>query len=196
MRFTEEDYNRIYDLTFNTEGYAGYRPTVQEAPNGDGKWDEDKKYAHIATKYNPGPELMAYFSKAFHEACRVCKELDVPRRLWPDWNSCCMRILDYPPGAGSAEHTDFDFMTIQLYREHQEGFVRTGTVDQTDESISTGIHFGEMAEVANFREAMPHYVRGLDVRQKSIVFFVLPNPEVALITAGEWLSERYARSRR
>jgi hypothetical protein len=196
MRFTEADYQRIYDLTFNDSSYAGYRPNVQEAPNGDGKWDEDKKYAHIATKYFPSPELMTYYARAFEEACRVHRDLDFPRRLSPDWNSCCMRILDYPPGAGSAEHTDFDFFTIQLYREIPEGFVRTGTVAQADESISTGIHFGEMAEVANLRKAMPHYVKEMDVRQKSIVFFVLPNPDVPLITAGEWLAERYARSRR
>lgn len=196
MRFTEEDYKDIHSLTFGTPDYAGYRPEVQEAPNGDGKWDEQKRYAHIATKYNPGPALMSYYTRAFEEACRVSKELEVPRRLMPDWHSCCMRILEYPPGASSAEHTDFDFFTIQLYRERPEGFVRTGTVDQADESISTGIHFGEMAEVANFRKAMPHFVRGLDVVQRSIVFFVLPNPEAPLITAGEWLSERYARSRR
>lgn len=196
MRFTEQEYNRIHQLTFQTPGYTGYRPEVQEAPNGDGNWDEQKKYAHVATKYNPCSELMFYYGKAFAEASRVCKELDVPRSLMPDWHSCCMRILDYPPGASSAEHTDFDFLTIQLYREHQEGFIRSGTVEQADESISTGIHFGEMAEVANFRKAMPHSVKGLPIRQKSIVFFVLPNPDVPLITAGEWLSERYARSRR
>ena len=196
MRFTKFDYEDIYQLTIGADNYAGYRPAVQESPNGDGIWDEQKKYAHIATKYTADPQLMSYYASAFEEASRVCKELGVPRRLMPDWDSCCMRILDYPSGAGSAEHTDFDFLTIQLYREHPEGFVRTGPVDEADESISSGIHFGEMAEVSGFRKAMPHYVKGLDVRQKSIVFFVLPNPDAALITAGEWLSERYARSRR
>lgn len=196
MKFTEEEYNDIYQLTFAASDYAGYRPEVQESPNGDGNWDKAKRYAHIATKYNPGPELMRYYSQAFEEACRVSKQLGIPCRLMPDWHSCCMRILDYPPGAGSAEHTDFDLFTIQLYREHPEGFVRTGTVDQEDESISSGIHFGEMAEVANFRKAMSHYVKPLNVRQRSIVFFVLPNPEASLITVGEWLTERYTRSRR
>jgi hypothetical protein len=139
---------------------------------------------------------MTYFQEAYEEACRVCSELDVPWHLMPYKDSCCMRILDYPEGAGSAEHTDFDFLTIQLYRDHLAGFVRTGTVEQSDESISSGIHFGEMAEVAGFRKAMPHYIKCGMPRQKSIVFFVLPNPDSALITAGEWLKERYARSRR
>jgi hypothetical protein len=53
-----------------------------------------------------------------------------------------------------------------------------------------------MAEVAGFRRATGHRVEPLDVRQRSIVFFVLPSPDAALVTAGEWLAERYARSRR
>lgn len=196
LRFTEGDYLNIYDLTFKVEGYAGYKPTVQESPNGDEVWDTEKKYAHVAPKYVPCPELMVYYCMAFEEACAVSKALRLPPRLSPHWNSCCLRILDYPPGAGSAEHTDFDLFTIQLYREHQEGFVRTGDVLETDDMISKGIHFGEMAEVAGIRKAMPHHVKGLSVRQRSIVFFVLPDPSAVLITAGEWLEERYARSRR
>lgn len=196
MRFTEEEYQHIYDLTFNAEGYAGYRPTVQEAPNGDGNWDEEKKYAHVATKYSPCADLMLYYGRAFEEACEVCRKLEFPSHLWPSWSNSCMRILDYPPGASSAEHTDFDLFTIQLFRDQPDGFIRSGTVDQADESISTGIHFGEMAEVAGLRKAMPHYVKGLDVRQRSIVFFVIPPPDSALVTVGAWLDERYSRSRR
>lgn len=196
MRFTKEEYDEIYSLTFDTPGYKGYRPEVQEAPNGDGKWDEQKKYAHIATKYSPSPRLFEFYGRAFGEATRVYRELDIPSHLHPSWGNSCMRILDYPPGAESAEHTDFDLFTIQLYRDQPEGFVRTGTVDQTDESISTGIHFGEMAEVAGLRKAMPHRVKALDVRQRSIVFFAIPPKDSSLITVGDWLDERYARSRR
>ena len=196
MRFTEEEYNEIYSLTFDTPGYAGYRPEVQEAPNGDGKWDEQKKYAHIATKYNPGTELKRFYARGYEEAHSVCLKLGFPSHLYPSWDNSCMRILDYPPGAESAEHTDFDLFTIQLYRDQPEGFVRTGTVDQADESISTGIHFGEMAEVAGLRKAMPHRVKALNVRQRSIVFFVIPQPTATLVTVGDWLAERYARSRR
>lgn len=196
MRFTEEEYQEMHDLTFGDPNYSGYRPTVQEAPNGDGKWDEEKKYAHIAMKYDPGPVLKRYYARAYEEAHNVSKRLGFPSHLYPSWDNSCMRILDYPPGASSAEHTDFDLFTIQLFRDQPEGFVRTGTVDQADESISTGIHFGEMAEVAGLRKAMPHYVKGLGVRQRSIVFFVIPPPESSLITVGAWLDERYARSRR
>ena len=99
FRFTREEYDHIHMLTFGTPGYAGYRPEVQEAPNGDGKWDETKRYAHIATKYNPCPALMQYYARAFEEASRVCRDLEVPRHLMPDWQSCCMRILDYPKGS-------------------------------------------------------------------------------------------------
>lgn len=196
MKLTEANYLRIHELTFGTPGYAGYKPTVQESPNGDGIWDVEKKYAHIAPKYNPCEELEYHYVGAFEEAVRVHRQLELPARLEPSYDACCMRILDYPPDAGSAEHTDFDFFTIQLYRDQPEGFVRLGEVPATDEEVSPGIHWGEMAEVAGLRKATPHKVQPLPVRQRSIVFFVLPHPGAALITSGEWLAERYARSRR
>jgi hypothetical protein len=199
MKLTEQEYLRIHELTFGTPGYAGYKPTVQESPNGDGVWDTNKKYAHIAPKYNPCPELMRFYERAFQEAIDVCVMLGLPRRLDPCWTECCMRILDYPPGASSAPHTDFDYFTIQLYRDRPEGFVRLDLVLADDEKASPGIHWGEMAEVAGLRQAMPHLVMPLAVPQRSIVFFVLPSPSAELapgLTAGEWLAERYARSRR
>jgi hypothetical protein len=204
MRFTEAEYEEIAGHAFRGD-YAGYRPAVQESPNGDGVWDEGKRYAHVATKYSPLPDLMRYFNRAYFEARRVCSRLDVPRRLYPDPDQCCLRILDYPPGAGSATHTDFDLFTLQLYRDQPEGFVRqrgdspsekAGSWREDDDQVSAGIHWGEMAEVAGFRRATPHFVQPLDVRQRSIVFFVLPCSDAPLITAGEWLAERYARSRR
>jgi hypothetical protein len=204
MKFTDEEYEEIAAHAFRDD-YAGYRPAVQESPNGDGVWDEGKRYAHVALKYDPPPALRAYFELAYLEALNVCVSLDVPARLMPDPRECCLRILDYPPGAGSAQHTDFDFLTIQLYRDRPEGFVRlrgespgekAASWHESDDKVSGGIHFGEMAEVAGFRRATPHLVRPLDVRQRAIVFFVLPHPDAALLTAGEWLADRYSRSRR
>jgi hypothetical protein len=204
MRFNEAEYEEIASHAFRSD-YAGYRPAVQESPNGDGVWDEGKRYAHVALKYNPNGALMVYFWRAYNEALHVCRALGVPGRLFPAQSECCLRILDYPPGAGSATHTDFDLFTLQLYRDRPEGFVRqrgetpsdkAGSWREDDDQVSAGIHWGEMAEVAGFRRATPHFVRPLDVRQRSIVFFVLPSPDAALITAGEWLAERYGRSRR
>jgi hypothetical protein len=202
--FTREDYDRIHALTFGDPTYSGYRPEVQESPNGDGVWDQKKRYAHVAMKYSPCAELMSYFNAAMAEAIRVCRKLSVPEGLYPDRNQCCLRILEYPPGASSAKHTDFDFMTLQLYRELPNLFVRDPGWLASDEEVSNGIHFGEMAEAAGFRPAMPHWVEACGMTQRSIVFFVLPSPDAVLerkgwgspLTAGAWLSERYARSRR
>lgn len=197
LKFTREDYDRIHALTFGDPNYAGYKPNVQESPNGDGVWDDKKRYAHVALKYNPCPELLEYFYAAYAEARRVHFALDAPRHLAPAVEECCLRILEYGPTAFSAEHTDFDFMTLQLYRDWKPGFVRVGEVRPGDEEVSEGIHFGEMAEVAQFRPAMRHAVRPNPFKTtRSIVFFVLPSRDAALISAGQWLDERYARSRR
>lgn len=202
LRFTEAEYNRIHELTFGTPGYTGYKPTVQESPNGDGVFDTEKKYAHVAAKYRPCGELMIYFDRALREARRVHTELQLPKHLNPATFESCLRILDYPADAGSAEHTDFDLFTIQLYRDHPEGFRRTGgaffnpETENADELVSPGIHFGEMAEVAGLRKATPHRVDALPYRQRSIVFFALPDADAVLVRAGDWLKERYTRSRR
>lgn len=197
MNFSEADYNRIHELTFGRD-YPGYKPTVQESPNGDGDWDQEKRYAHVAAKYL-GPdehELEAYLTRAWIHSTKVVRKLGLDPQWEPSYAESCLRILDYPPGAGSAEHTDFDFLTIQLFRDRPEGFVRTEEVDPRHEEISPGIHFGEIAEEIGFAKATPHYVKPLNTRQRSIVFFALPHRHVALKTVGEWLDERKARSRR
>lgn len=196
MRFSDGVYDALYERVFLSD-YAGYKPEVQESPAGNATWDTQKKYAHVATKYSPDAWLMFHFDVAFGEALRVYKDLGFPDALRPDYDQCCLRILDYPPGASSAEHTDFDFMTLQLYRDRPEGFVRTG-VSEGDDAISHGVHFGEIAELAGLRPATPHRVRALPERQRSVVFFVLPSLAAPLGdgTVGEWLKERYARSRR
>lgn len=193
MLFSESDYETLRRHAF-ADYYAGYRPQVQEAPNGDDVWDTAKRYAHVALKYSPGPALLEAFNLAFEEARRVHRALEAPPHLIPSRQECCLRILDYPPAAGSAEHTDFDFFTLQLYRDKPEAFVYS--VAPEDDAISRGIHFGEMAEVCGFRKATPHKVRPMMTRQRSIVFFALPARHATLLTAGEWLDERYARSRR
>ncbi len=201
MRFTAFDYSELHDLVFE-DGYPGYKPEVQESPDGDGVWDTEKRYAHIAPKYltDPGVSdaiLGHYYDRAFVEACRTYESFGFPEEFKPDYAQCCMRVLDYPPGAESAEHTDFDFMTLQLFRDTSEGFVRTD-VREGDDDRSHGIHFGEIAELAGFRKAIPHKVIPLTRSQKSIVFFVLPSLTTKLGkgTVGEWLTERYARSRK
>ena len=199
MRFTIADYESLHGLCFRDD-YLGYKPEVQESPNGDGTWDTEKRYAHVAPKYlRGGPVkgmLWTYFNMAHIEACSVHDALGFPRHLKPEYDECCLRVLDYPIGASSAEHTDFDLFTLQLYRDPVSSCVRTSGIRLDDNDISRGIHFGEMAEVAGLRPAMPHKVLPSQERQRSIVFFALPARGAALITAGDWLDERYVRSRR
>jgi hypothetical protein len=52
--FTAEDYAELYELAFNVKN-PGYKPFTFESPNGDGKFDFDKRYAHIAMKYLNDP---------------------------------------------------------------------------------------------------------------------------------------------
>ncbi len=204
MLLLEAEYTLLHNLVFN-KSYAGYRPEIQESPDGNNVWDTKKRYAHIAPKYltdKVSVSLWLYFNLAFEEAEQVYQKLNFPEYLKPDYHQCCMRILEYPPGASSALHTDFDFMTLQLFRDNHEGFERVGS-DASDDEISNGIHFGEIAELAELRKATPHKVVPLDQPQKSIVFFVLPSLEAVIpnktgkdIVVGDWLKERYARSRR
>ena len=48
--FSKEDYDRLHSLVFRVD-YTGFKPTVNEIPNGDGREDKYKRYAHVATKY-------------------------------------------------------------------------------------------------------------------------------------------------
>jgi hypothetical protein len=48
--FTASDYAKIHSIVFQPD-YPGYKPNVIESPNGDGKLDTEKRYAHVAGKY-------------------------------------------------------------------------------------------------------------------------------------------------
>jgi hypothetical protein len=185
------------------DDYPGYNPKVHEAPNGDGKWDEEKKYSHVYPSLEPGHVLLNYYARAWSEACRVHVKLNLPWRLAPSYSASCLRILEYAPGVGGEAHTDFDWFTIQLYRSHPDRFRCMTYSDGSDvalsnaDHVSSGIHFGEMAELAGVRKATMHGVFPHPTEtQKSIVFFAIPNPNEALVTVESFLAERKARSRR
>ena len=50
MIFTPSEYYLLSELVFQ-DWYPGYRKNVVESPNGDGNWDTEKRYAHVAHKY-------------------------------------------------------------------------------------------------------------------------------------------------
>lgn len=204
--FSAADYQTLAQIVFALEAdgrprYPGYRPEVVELPNGDGRADRAKRYAHIATKYltQAGPadavRLNPYLLRAHAEAERVARALGVPEAFMPDIRFSALRVLEYPPGATSARHTDFDLFTLLCYRDRPEWLVRHRTpgeiplhLDALD-CVSPGLHLGELGEIVGLGPATPHEVVPVydapwksaptwpapRMRQHSIVYFALPS---------------------
>jgi hypothetical protein len=178
-----------------------------------------KRYLHVAPKHNPPAWAMAYLARAHYEACRVAEALNVPAAYYPRVADGTLRVLEYPPGAGTVEHKDFDLFTIVLWRstpddlERHPGEVRDwskaiGTSRDAAEAISPGLHIGELGELVGLGPATPHRVPARPYAQKSIVYFAMPDHGARLPhtidahglkrgrpTVGQWLKERIARSR-
>jgi hypothetical protein len=229
MIFSRDIYDRIASLAF-FDGYPGFRPHVTELPNGDGKADGGKKYSHVAMKYlTRGSQddlvLKGFLAAAHFEACRVAEALQVPAEYYPRVADGTLRILEYPAGVGSEEHTDFDLFTILCYRETLTDLQLTlrdwapkkgpDTIEAA-RMIDPHMHIGELGELVGLGPATPHMVVARPYVQRSIVYFAMPDHDVKLpvyaisraqlyqdprpqeclpVTVGEWLSERMARSR-
>lgn len=210
--FTADDYQTLHSIVFATDAdgrprYPGYRPEVVELPNGDGRADREKRYAHVAEKYLGNPRdnatLYSYMQLAHAEAIRVARALNVPDAFMPDIRYSALRVLEYPPGATSARHTDFDMFTLLCYRDRPKGLVRQppwrGTYTSFDcrhlDAIAPGLHIGELGEIVGLGPATPHEVvavqdsdcdedgpRGApyDRAQHSIVYFAIPDHAAVL----------------
>jgi hypothetical protein len=185
--FTHADYQMLHTL-FSAD-YKGYRPTVRELPNGDGVVDADKRYLHVALKYDPPAWARSFLYAAHDEAVAYADKLGVPTEFWPDLSAGALRVLEYPIGAGSAMHTDFDLLTTLCYRS---------TPDDLISPVGAHLHIGEIGEIVGLGEATPHHVPGRPYVQHSIVYFALPAHQAVLPggqTVGQWLANRLARSR-
>ena len=208
--YDESAYDEIYRHVFH-KGYPGYIPSVIESPNGDHIWDLDKRYAHIAKKYlddftSDNISQLAFLDSVLNDAKlisnKICQHLNIPKKYWGG-DDCTMRILDYPPGATTAPHTDFDMFTITLYRNTPDAFKY---LDGEDDPLlkearthSCGIHLGELMTEITGAKATKHEVIATNNMQKSIVFFVVPDHKVILpsgISVGDWMKERKERSRK
>lgn len=210
--FDAVDYNALCALFEPDVHYAGYKPEQMEAPNGDGNVDAKKRYLHIALKYDP-PEYARWFlARAHFEACRIAEAIGVPAEFYPKVENGTLRVLDYPAGAGSAEHTDFDLFTVHCYRSTPRDFVRLVEEHESNlvhaESIDPDVHFGDIGEAVGLGKATRHLVPERDYPQQAIVYFAMPAnnarmPDSACIAAGlpigtgalEWIGDRYKRSR-
>jgi hypothetical protein len=206
MIFTSSEYFDLHNL-FNTPGYAGYKPDVREAPNSDGKVDEDKRYLHVSLKYNPPQWALSYLARAHFHACRVAEALDVRDAFYPRVENGTLRVLEYPVGAGTVEHTDFDLFTIVLWRstpaDLERGPTNAAEVPSAHarlaaEELSPGLHIGRLGELAGLGPATPHSVPGRPYVQRSIIYFAMPAMAAMLPTGEtvrEWLARVYAESR-
>jgi hypothetical protein len=211
--FTTHDYSLLSNLVFR-DSYSGYRPNVIESPNGDGNWDTEKRYAHIAAKYlgnrnSSSRVLYEYLDRAHERSVEISIELGIPKAFWPKREYGAMRVLEYPPGSVTHPHVDFDLFTMMCYRNIKENFTYVG--DKNDywcpglvraNELNDQIHFGEISElVIPYYKATPHEVIAdhMDRTQYSIVYFSIPDHEAILpngMTVGKWLEERMSRSRK
>ncbi len=197
--FTATDYATLAALVFRPEypGNATSRGVV-ESPHGNGQLDAQKRYAHVATKYLQygttfhGPHrhlrtLSNYNLDAYCRAGQLSHALGVPSHMWPSLRDGALRVLEYPAGFGGHEHTDFDLLTVNCYRN----VPNPGLPDME-------VHIGELGELLGLGPATPHRVDPLPVVQQSIVYFAIPDHAAVLPsgqTVGEWISERKERSR-
>jgi hypothetical protein len=181
--------------------------------------DTGKRYLHVSLSDNPPAWALEYLARAHWEACRVATALGVPPEFRPHEADATLRVLEYPAGAGSAEHTDFDLFTILCWRSTPGDLELTAPSENTTaeaieqtrrriaaRSLSPGLHIGELGELVGLGPATPHRVPARPYVQKSIVYFAMPDHGARLPplyrdqpnfppTVGEWVAERIARSR-
>lgn len=204
--FTKAQYETLHALVFAPD-YKGYQPTVQEIPNGDGKVDATKRYAHVAPKYFgdrwQAAALMPYLIEAHKMAVLAAWQMKIPKEFMPDIRYGALRVLDYPPGAVSNEHEDFDLFTLMLYRDQPACFIAH---DQDDppvavrrlREVNAQAHLGQLGQEIALGAATRHSVLASDTTQHSIVYFAIPNWESRLpggLLVKDWLNERMQRSR-
>jgi hypothetical protein len=140
--FTASDYALLHSMVFQPD-YPGYKPNVVESPNGDGKLDDLKRYAHVAEKYLAPQQfdtydvkadvcfnqkywtdftLARYLSIAHSKSLEVAVSIGIPPQFWPSKKYSALRVLEYGPYSVTNPHTDFDLFTLMCYRNLPEYF--------------------------------------------------------------------------
>lgn len=203
--FGEETYWALHELVFRDD-YPGYKPTVVEIPNGDGKADAEKRYSHVAPKYFSTiwqqKTLEPFLDRAFYCAYEMAKSLGISQKYMPKKEYGALRVLEYPPGAVSNLHEDFDLFTLMLYRDDPSKFVShdndTNLLLNLAKQLNPQCHFGQLGTEIGMGPATPHEVVASDWSQHSIVYFAIPDHNAVLpsgVTVRDWLNERMSRSR-
>lgn len=193
MLFDALTYAKLAEIMFDSH-WPGL-PKTLEAPNGDGKVDREKRYSHAALKYfyrasaEPLPKGgLALVRECWQRAFDRSRELAVEHGLpIPSAEDSTLRLLMYPPGAGSAQHTDFDLFTVRVYE------------NCPNEGLPQGeIHWGELCEMLGGPKATPHSVKPARCWRYSAVFLAMPALGMLLPsgqTVAQWLDERKRRAR-
>lgn len=212
--FSADDYQTLHRIVF-ADGYPGYKPTVKEIPNGDGKVDAEKRFAHVAPKYltnavqHEDKAVLQEFLQIAHDVAEEAAfAAGVPFAFFPDIRYGALRVLEYPPGAISHTHEDFDLFTLMCHRDQPDRFY---SHDEHDSSLTTAYlsidlirlhnpqaHLGQLGEAIGLGRATPHEVLPSETVQRSIVYFAIPDHDAVLpdgVTVRDWLNERMARSR-
>lgn len=209
--FTKAHYEALHQLVFRPD-YPGYKPTVQEIPNGDGNVDAAKRYAHVAPKYfattAQRAALAPYLDLAHAAAIRAALAVGIPDAYMPDIRYGALRVLEYPPGAVSHEHEDFDLFTLMCYRDQPDRFVAHDDAAPGRElpglpltrlrRFNKQAHLGQIGATIGLGDATRHSVLASETAQHSIVYFAIPDWAAVLpggATVKDWLNERMARSR-
>ena len=190
MIFNATDYAKLHALVFS-EGYPGYRPALRERFQDSGKTDQDKRFAHVATKYlakdpdlSRAAALEKYLLTAHCLAINIAKNLCLPERLWPALEACALRVLDYQPGATTAPHYDFNLFSVNCYRDRPEQLRPNRDL----------YHLGELAQIFGVGPQLKHWTEPCDAPTQSIIYFALPAHDVTM-TVGEWVQWRVETSR-
>lgn len=213
--FNALDYAMIHQLAFNERINPGYKPKVREAPNGDGKIDYNKRYAHIAKKYLAKMPLSAQAERQVFEnllarcqqvAIAVAVDLGIPQPFWPDLEDSMLRVLEYNETAGAEPHIDDPCLfTLMAYRNLPQFFeymredeyeTKQQDVDlYTAQKFNTQVHYGGlMPLVVPGVQPTRHRVRATEkkgVWQYSAVFFAMPKLS-AVLPDGQTVGDRTA----
>lgn len=186
-----------------TPDYAGYKPAEHEAPNSDGTVDTGKRYLHIAPKYKPPTWAMTALACAHYEACAIAERIGVPDDFYPRVENGTLRVLEYPAGTGTAEHTDFDLFTVNIWRSTPEDHEQDSEAGWT--AGAPEFHMGRIGAMIGLGPAVAHRVPARPYAQKALVYFAMPANGARLPATGrmlcvgptvaEWLADVYAKSR-
>lgn len=216
--FTQQEYDVLHEIVF-ADGYPGYKPAVKEVPAGDGRVDADKKYSHIAPKYlqdhhNVAEKMLLrhFYDRAFAQARYAWATSagyaglpgDVVASFAPDPRYGALRVLDYPPGAVSNRHEDFDLFTLVLYRDDPDALVvgdpgkNGGLALEVFRQFDPKCHLGQIAAEIGIGPATPHEVVARDRAHHSVVYFAIPDHDAVLPsgkTVRGWLNSKMSKTR-